>query len=149
MTNNGKDRAPLAVDGKTRRLPGVARRMSGFCSGPALILLLLFAGCVRVPDAVTPPSPVDGTISSMSRQYDADFRESCLKAAAKLRKNADGKREWNTDRDYLEGHRALRKIAVEHSGQVFADRQQLEATPFEPDRMANWLELVAREGVSQ
>jgi hypothetical protein len=115
-----------------------------------LLALLLFAGCVRVPDAVTPPPrPVDGTISSMSRQYDADFRESCLKAAAKLRKNDDGKREWNTDREYLEGHRALRKIAVEHSGQEFANRQQLEATPFDPDKMANWLELVAREGVSQ
>jgi hypothetical protein len=109
-----------------------------------LLLFCLCVGCVRVPPA--PPKPDDvtpaaGLIGEMSRQYDANFRESCLIAAGKLRSGA-----WKTDREYLEGHKALRKIAVEHAGQAFADRQQAEATPFTPEKMADWLERVAKEG---
>ncbi len=114
----------------------------------ALLLCLCFVGCIGVkplPPEPDVPAPVaDGTISGVSQDYDADFRESCLKAAAKLRSG-----EWKTDRDYREGHKALRKIAVEHSGQPWADRQQREATPFEPAKMADWLEMVAKEGLPQ
>lgn len=109
----------------------------------AVLLCLALCGCLKPVDPPSPEPnvPSAGLISEMARQYDANFRESCLIAASKLRSGA-----WKTDREYLEGHKALRKLAVEHAGQAFADRQQAEATPFTPDAMAAWLEAVAKEG---
>lgn len=114
----------------------------------ALLLCLCLVGCIGAnPKPPAPPKPdaptpvADGTIAGVGRDYEADFRESCLKAAAKLRSG-----EWKTDREYRDGHKGLRKIAVEHSGQPWADRQEREATPFDPLKMAEWLEKVAREG---
>ena len=115
----------------------------------ALLFCLLLCGCLT-PQPVPPgpddnrPGPVaptaDGSIATMGRLYEANFRESCLIAAEKLKSGA-----WKTDRDYLDGHRKLRQIAVEHSGQAFAERQEREATPFQPERMAEWLQKIARE----
>lgn len=118
------------------------------------LLLCLLSGCVGV-DRPVPPTPKpdpDGpsTIGRVAMQYEADFRESCVIAAGKLRSG-----EWKTDREYLNGHKALRKVATDHSGQPFADRQQLEGyprnaegeqLPFDPAHMAEWLEMMAREG---
>lgn len=111
----------------------------------AALLLLLFCGCVRVPPAPVPPGPeptADSTIDGVGKAYAATFRQTCLDAAGKLRSG-----EWTTDRQYRDGHADLVKLAVEAAGQPFADRQQAEATPFTPERMADWLESVAREGM--
>lgn len=115
----------------------------------ACVLALLCVGCYRLPDVKPSPKPepkpdevvVDGTAAGVARQFEADFRESCLLAAGKLRSGT-----WKTDREYLDGHKELMKVALEHSGSGFASRQQREATPFTPDRMADWLEAVAKEG---
>jgi hypothetical protein len=115
----------------------------------ACVLALLCVGCFRLPDVPKPPTPepdvvLDGTAAGVGKQYEADFRDSCRIAASKLRAGV-----WKTDREYLEGHRELQRIALEHSGRGFAARQQLEATPFDPDRMADWLEMVAKEGLPE
>lgn len=110
----------------------------------AALLLCLACGCVHRPDP-KPPEPEPPVADSLTEQvgdlYAVTLRQSCLDAAKKLRAG-----EWTTDRQYLDGHRLLMKDAVEAAGKPFADRQQSEATPFDPDRMAEWLERMGREG---
>ena len=109
----------------------------------AALLLSLACGCVRAPEPRPEPDvPVAESLTDeVGRRYAATLRQSCRDAAKKLRAG-----EWTTDRQYLDGHRLLMKDAVEAAGQPFAERQQAEATPFDADRMADWLERIAREG---
>lgn len=111
----------------------------------ALLFLLLLTGCLKPVD---PPSPEPGpnvtheaTIDGMAEMFGSVYRRTCRDAAAKLRS-----REWTTDREYLDGHRLLIKAALEAAGQPLAERQQREATPFSPDGMADWLQMIAKEG---
>ena len=103
----------------------------------ALLLLLALCGCLKPSDGPQPAA--DATIAGIGSRFAAEYRQTCLDAAAKLRAG-----EWKTDREYLDGHRGLVADAVMKAGRPWAQRQQAEAMPFGPLKMADWLEAEAR-----